>query len=131
MKEEIIALKDKITELKKTSGLFDLETELKALELAKEKAIADAMVAGIMKEGPLRVVASGRRVRELNQIDFKEAYPDVFNTYAKVTITAAIDAIMSQNDQMPNKEAKQFANDEIERYSTVKEPTSWDVVSLV
>ena len=131
VKNDITALKDQIAELKKSSGLTELEAALKELEVQKEKMISDAMLAGVNKEGTLRLVAAGRRMRELNQADFKHAFPEIFDRHAKITITSAVEAFMEQHADLPTKEAKQMANDEIERYSITKEPTSWDVINLV
>lgn len=130
-KTEITNLKDQIAKLKESSGLNAMEAGLKLLEQEKEKLIAEAMIKGVMKEGTLMIVATGRRMRELNQIDFKAAWPEIFNDHAKLSITAAVEAIMEMHPDLPTKEAKQIANDEIEKYSTTKEPTSWDVISLV
>lgn len=131
VKDDIVKLKDQIAELKKSSGLTELEAALKELEAQKEKMIDEAMLAGVTKEGTLRLVAAGRRMRELNQSDFKREFPDIFERYAKITITSAVEALMEQHADLPTKEAKQMANDEIERYSITKEPTSWDVINLV
>lgn len=131
VKDAIALHKEAITALKESSGLNELEKQLKELELQKEQMIAAAMVANITKEGNLMIIASGRRMRELNQIDFKHEHPEIFDRYAKITITAAMEAFINQHSDLPTKEAKQLANDEIERFSITKEPTAWDVISLV
>lgn len=131
VKNTIALRKEAIAALKESSGLNALEKELKELELQKDQMVAAAMVANITKEGNLMIIASGRRMRELNQIDFKHAYPEIFDRYAKITITSAMEAFINQHSDLPTKEAKQLANDEIERFSITKEPTAWDVISLV
>jgi hypothetical protein len=132
VKEEIRQKHEEITKLMEEHGINALITEVKDLEIVKEKMIADSLAAGIMEEGTFRLITTGRRMRELRSSDVRIRYPAIFEQYAKITITAVSNALVDDflNKGNTKKDAKQMAESIIEDMSDVKEPTSWDVIDL-
>jgi hypothetical protein len=132
-KLEVDALKAKIQKIEEDNGLPALTKELKALQTTLEALLAEAVLKGVMEDGPLRIVSAGRNTKKIRYGEFTERYPDLAAEFATIPITGVTEALIQKciDEGMTKKDAKRIVEEELEDIIDIKPSEKWDIIDLV